>query len=124
MKSIKYILSIPMLLGAIVSNAQTYDWYYYNPNTGYSQTISSSYTPATVYTPNNTQVSVEQWVSGDWYQITKEDMIDYYQSQYGGRLTFESEATANIIAMHGHGQEVLHIGCSRLKKKNIFLLPT
>jgi len=89
MKLIKYFLLTIMLLGSIVANAQYYyDW----SRTG--ETIYVVYMSTTVFTPNSSIVTVDQWVSGDWSSTTKSDIINYWYSQpYGNRLTFESEAT-------------------------------
>ena len=82
-------------MGPIVSNGQNYIWEYYNPYTGHYEYIISSSDPATIYTPNNSPVSVSKWKNTDWSQNTKNDYIGYCQTRWGGgnRLIFESEAT-------------------------------
>ena len=92
MKSIKCIISITLLLGAIVSSAQTnYDWYY---NGILIETATAYTTPDVVHTPNTTDVSVARWLSGiDWTQNTKNQMVSHWQSRYGGRLILEADAT-------------------------------
>ena len=66
MKSMNYILSIILLLLSFVSNAQiSYNWGYYNPNTGQYEYITSTYDPDIEYTPNNSQVSVGKWKNTD-----------------------------------------------------------
>ena len=92
MKSIKYILSIILLFGAIiVSSAQTYQYQYLWQRTNDSITVT--YSTTTITTPHNKSVTVWQWVSGDWSSGTKTDMVSYYQGQYGNRLTLEDAAT-------------------------------
>ena len=55
MKTNKYILSTILLMGSIISSAQTYYWYENGEEIG---SANAYYTPATVWTPKDTPVSV------------------------------------------------------------------
>ena len=92
----KYILSTILLLGSIVSSAQNQDKWcpdWVDPNYPTNECINYSFTPATVYTPNNSPVPVQKWVSGDWSQNTKDAFPGYWQSYHNNTLIVEGEAT-------------------------------
>ena len=75
---------------SIVSNAQ---WSipngFQSPN---GETVYPSPTYITIKTPNNTNISVMK-LNGDWTSSTKTYLTNYWQGQYGNRLTLLSEAT-------------------------------
>ena len=54
--------------------------------------VCADYKSITIYTPNNSPVSVDQWVSGDWDISAKNDLKSYWETQYPG-IIFEAEAT-------------------------------
>jgi len=91
MKSIKHLFLTIYIFGSLVANAQQMYHEYYNYPI--FEWLYANYSTATTPTPKCNPVSVYNWNSNDWTPGTKTDMISYYQNQYGGRLTFESEGT-------------------------------
>jgi len=88
MKSIKYVFPAILLFFTLIVSAQTtWTW----SRTG--DIVNVSYNTITINTPNFNPVIVGEWLSGEWSSNTKADMVNYYQGQYGNRLTFVSEAT-------------------------------
>ena len=94
MKTIKYILSAILLLGANYMNAQYVNIYDLNPPYALLWSIKPNCTFIPIYTPNNTSVTVELWVNTDWNPTQKNDIKNYYLTHYDDRIDFEAEATA------------------------------
>ena len=99
MKSIRYIFTAILLLGAGYISAQdcgtvglilppSYPDY---PN-GKPWSMTVCITPATVHTPKGNPVPVYQ-MSNEWTSSEKNDMKSVCLNYYGDRITFEAEAT-------------------------------
>ena len=101
MKSMKFILQVILLLGANYAIAQTHCSSLTIPNYP-TFSICGNYKSGTIYTPNNTPVSVLQMSGSDFIsQSYKDDMKNAALTYYNDRITFEAEATGKYNC-HAH----------------------